>query len=327
MADGVDLDKPQQLRAGNIRCEKADSSSFKLPEELAPFRNDIVKAYNRGSFLELTDGTIARLESFAIARAGASEFPVWVLKFGPLSYFDFICTNLALTPTFKPVVLPKEVLEALGRHRQIIDSLDLSFHEILRCQRLGNGLTIHLNIIDTNGHLLVGRRPPHLSIYGGKLVTSVTGAVNWQKDQLGSAPDIFLAAIRETKEETGIRLNREDIVFYALGMQADQRHPLLLGAAKIKGNLAEAMGLGQDAWENEIFYYLDLEDIKTAAAVLRYGDWIPASAVAVALSLLDVHGYEKLARSLSKADKRSFRAWSQQTPWLSRQKQKFPLFA
>ncbi|MDI6908120.1 MAG: hypothetical protein QMC81_11630, partial [Thermoanaerobacterales bacterium] len=122
-------------------------------------------------------------------------------------------------------------------------------------------------------------------------------------------PDPFLAAVREAYEETGIRLARRDIRFFALGMQADQRHPLLLGEARIDGRLGELLRLGKDAWENERFYYLDLDNLAVCAAVLVYGDWLPASAVGVCLTLLRQYGYKRVAEALDGARKDHYRRW------------------
>ncbi|HHW41632.1 MAG TPA: hypothetical protein GXX19_10905 [Syntrophomonadaceae bacterium] len=289
LADGVDLDKPRRLSPAEIHCKEVESR-FKFPSDLLPYREKIVEAYSREGFLRLTDGQIVRLESFTLVFPRNDEPPEWILSFSPLSYFDFICTNLALTPTFKPVVLPAPVLDVLNKHRADVGQ-KMTFKEVLDCSHLGNGLTLHLNVVDADNKLLVGRRPKDLPIYGGKLVTSVTGAVSWNDRRCeGVPPDPFLAAVREAREETGIVLNRRHVFFYALGMQADQRHPLLLGAARLEDKLENVLITCRDAWENEVFYYLDLDDLDTCAAVLVYGDWIPASAVAVALSLLDRHG-------------------------------------
>ncbi|NPV54653.1 MAG: hypothetical protein HPY71_14255, partial [Firmicutes bacterium] len=205
-------------------------------------------------------------------------------------------------------------------HRANVEQ-KITFREVLDCSCLGNGLTLHLNVIDADNKLLVGRRPKDLPIYGGKLVTSVTGAVSWNDRRCeGVPPDPFLAAVREAREETGITLLKRDIFFYALGMQGDQRHPLLLGAVRLEDRLENVLKTCRDAWENEVFYYLDLDDLDTCAAVLVYGDWIPASAVAVALSLLDRRGYKSVEDAFNQAEQRKYKAWLSRTPWHRRKK-------
>ncbi len=309
MADGVDLDKPRVLGPGEMEF-RVEESSFVIPPELAREREAIVAAYSARTLSQLTDGTVARLESFSLLRTPGDEHPNWLLTFSPLSYFDFVCTNLALTGSVRLAALPREALAALSEHRRRVDGIPLSFHDSLAETRLGNGLTVHVNIIDADNNLLVGRRPANLSVFPSKLVASATGAVAWT-DRMAAElpPDPFLAAVREAYEETGIRLARRDIRFFALGMQADQRHPLLLGEARVDGRLGELLRLGKDAWENERFYYLDLDNLAVCAAVLVYGDWLPASAVGVCLTLLRQYGYKRVAEALDGARKDHYRRW------------------
>lgn len=309
MADGVDLDKPRVLGPGEMEF-RAEESSFVMPPELAREREAIVTAYSARTLSQLTDGTVARLESFSLLRTPGDEHPNWLLTFSPLSYFDFVCTNLALTGSVRLAALPREALAALNEHRRRVEGIPLSFQDSLAETWLGNGLTVHVNIIDADNNLLVGRRPANLSVFPGKLVASATGAVAWT-DRMAPElpPDPFLAAVREAYEETGIRLVRQDIRFFALGMQADQRHPLLLGEARVDGRLGELLRLGKDAWENERFYYLDLDNLAVCAAVLVYGDWLPASAVGVCLTLLRQYGYKRVAEALDGARKDHYRRW------------------
>jgi 8-oxo-dGTP pyrophosphatase MutT (NUDIX family) len=309
LADGIDLNAPHKLGPGEIICREA-TPSFSLPEELAAHRTEIIEAYSKKTLCRLTDGRIVRLEEFSLLRTPDDEYPNWLLKFSPLSYYDFVCTNLALTGSMRLTELPRDALAALNCFRKKIEKLPSDFQAVIADGRLGNGVTVHINVIDADQNLLVGRRPPNLSIFPGRLVTSVTGAVAWtDRAAEDLPPDPFLAAVREAREETGISLRRQDIRFFALGMQADQRHPLLLGEARIPGRLAELVRLSRDSWENERFYNLNLEELPLCASVLVWGDWLPASAVAVCLSLLSRHGYEKVEKALAGARKDLYRRW------------------
>ncbi|MEW5762504.1 MAG: hypothetical protein AB1776_04820 [Bacillota bacterium] len=309
LADGIDLDCPRLLGPDQISCSETESN-FRLEWELTKQREAIVEAYSRGALCHLTDGQIVRLENFSLLRVPGDEQPHWRLTFSPVSYYDFVCTNLALTGSMRLTELPGDALAVLRQFRREIDASPPDFHAVFSNRKLANGLTLHLNVIDIDHKLLVGRRPRNLSIFPDKLVTSVTGAVAWA-DRAGQdlPPDPFIAAVREAYEETGIELRRQDIRFYALGMQADQRHPLLLGEANIDARLADVVRLSKDAWENERFYYLDLDNLDLCASVLVYGEWLPASAVAVCLALLVRHGYRKVAEAFDGAQKNLFRRW------------------
>jgi 8-oxo-dGTP pyrophosphatase MutT (NUDIX family) len=310
LADGVDLDSPRLLGPAEIDCRETPST-FCLPAELRPFREAIVEAYSRRAVCRLTDGRIVRLERFSLARTPGDEYPNWLLDFSPTSYYDFVCTNLALTESMRLAELPRDALATLhGFRGALAREVPVDFKSIIGEKRLANGLTIHLNVVDADHMLLVGRRPRGLSIYPGKLVTSVTGAVAWADRQGGERPpDPFLAAVREAREEIGVDLRRTDIGFYALGVQADQRHPILLGEAVLLRRLGDSVRLSKDAWENEVFYQLDLQDLPLCAAVLTWGVWIPACAVAVCLALLRRHGYRKVEAALRQPRKDLYRRW------------------
>lgn len=310
LADGVDLNSPRLLGPAEIDCRETPST-FCFPAELRPFREAIVEAYSRGAVCRLTDGCIVRLERFSLARTPGDEHPNWLLDFSPASYYDFVCTNLALTESMRLAELPRDALAALHAFRDsLAREVPMDFQSIIGEKRLVNGVTVHLNVVDVEGVLLVGRRPRGLSIYPGKLVTSVTGAVAWGDRQAEDRPpDPFLAAVREAREEIGVDLRRADIGFYALGVQADQRHPILLGEAVLPRRLGDSVRLSKDAWENEVFYRLDLQDLPLCAAVLTWGDWIPASAVAVCLALLRRHGYGKVEAALREPRKDLYRRW------------------
>lgn len=313
LADGIDLNCPRLLGPDQISCSETESS-FRLERELTKMRDAIVEAYSRGARCHLTDGQLARLENFTLLRMPGDEEPHWRLTFSPVSYYDFVCTNLALTGSMRSAELPRDALEALKRFRHKIDASPRDFYAVLSNGQLANALTLHLNVIDVDNKLLVGRRPKNLSIFPDKLVTSVTGAVAWaDRAEDNLPPDPFIAALREAYEETGIELRRQDIRFYALGMQADQRHPLLLGEATIHARLADVVRLSKDAWENERLYYLDLDNLELCASVLVYGDWLPASAVAVCLALLVRHGHKKVAQAFDHPQKNLFRRWLNRT--------------
>lgn len=305
LADGPDLYEISGLRHADVVCRVVESR-FVLPDVLSGLQEAVVRDLDRGGRMKFFDGRIARLEGFAVSRApGSGERPQWQLDLSPLRYYDFVVTNLIRTPTFHPsAVTQKEVAAALERFQKQRSEQEADFFAVLGNPGLGNGLTVHLNIIDAQGQLLVGRRPGNIPVYPDRLVSSASGAVNWEhRRSPDEAPNPFVTAVREAREETGIRVDMNDVTFFAMVMQEDQKHPILLGEVILDHPLPrEGSSLPpKDLYENRDFFIFDLDDVDEVARWLRHEKWIPASAVAVCISLIKRHSLRKVEDALRRA--------------------------
>lgn len=325
LGDGLDLHEVAGLRYSDVVCREVESS-FVLPEVFSGLQAAVVQDLERGGRMKLFDGRIARLEGFKVSRVpGDGERPRWHLDLSPLSYYDFVVTNLIRTPTFHPsAVTQKEVAAALERFQRQRSEQEADFFAVLENRGLGNGLTVHLNIIDAQRQLLVGRRPGNIPVYPGRLVSSASGAVNWEhRRSPDEAPNPFVTALREAWEETGIQVDMNDVTFFAMVMQEDQKHPILLGEVILDHPLPrEGSSLPpKDLYENRYFFIFDLDDVDEVARWLRHEKWIPASAVAVCISLIKRHSLRKVEDALRRAARTRGRpALRRPAPWAAPQR-------
>ena len=306
-----------QLVTAEFPATSFDNRAMWADEEGSSLGQQLMKYYEDkdGGF---TNGLIARLESIEKVKDKSDNHTV-ILRMHSVNYFDFVATNLSWENRFRDT---PDTLDG-GRSLPAISDTDLlkrfraftgswpkefkSVEDALRCEYLANGITIHMNVIDSENNMLVGVRPKNMAIYSEALISSVSGAIVWNRDRIDKsmAPSPFVAAINEGLAEIGLELPIRDMRFFGLVMQKNQYHPILVGEVQLAEPISRVqMGMGEihDSEENEEFRPLSLSDLKMCAAVVKHGNWIPASQVAVALSLMVRHPPDRVTGYLSRKD-------------------------
>lgn len=209
------------------------------------------------------------------------EVPVLRLLFGPTDYFTQIITDLNVN---------NPVREKYAQATDITVSPVPEFSSILG---------ININVITSDGYIIVTERSPNLPVGAGKLHTSLAeGLLRPTDSDAQGAPNPFRCALRAGQEELGIVLAPENIEFTAFGVHPQLCQYSLIGWTRINEKKEEIDNLWQlavpkDKWENRRLLFIPCNP-KTIAQFISdtRNNWFSIGLSAVILSLFQLQ-YEK----------------------------------
>lgn len=180
----------------------------------------------------------------------------------------------------------------------------------LQSIKLGNEMAAVATFIlreENQRYLLLTQRGPDLHVYPNCLSTSVSGAMggaekwtDFSSGNQGYQPDPFLTIIRETKEELGVEVARDDVSLDALALQMLDMQMIFLMSGELsisRTELIKSWEESEDRMEIEepIFVPLELDQI---LSFIVYKEWSPISAMSVLVTLFKEFGQEVVEQKL-----------------------------
>ncbi len=172
-------------------------------------------------------------------------------------------------------------------------------------------LGVNLNVITKDNYLVITERSKSAKVAGDKFHTSVGENLLRPGDRgISNAPDPFLAVIRGAKEELGLNLNKENIIFTAFTVIPDFCQYSLIATLRIQETRAQVERIWhrvvpQDKWESRgLLFYQHHPDVIAQFVVSTWDRWFSVALTAVILSLED-EGY-----SSEEVDSAFLKAWS-----------------
>lgn len=209
------------------------------------------------------------------------EVPSLQLKFGPTDYFSQIITDLN-------VGNPVRDKYFANIQRSITEHPVPEFSTILG---------VNFNVITSDNYLVITERSQQAKVAGDKLHTSVGENLLRPKDSGASwAPDPFLALVRGAREELGITLDKDEIVFNTFTVVPDFCQYSLIATKRIPETHAQVDEIWHniipaDKWESRGLLFCTHNPESVAQFALKtWGKWFHLALAAIVLSLLDV-GY------------------------------------
>src|SRR5262249_462394 len=146
------------------------------------------------------------------------EVPTLRLKFGPTDYFSQVVTDLNIGDPVRE--------KYLATADSITERPVPEFSTILG---------VNLSVITADNYLVITERNRQAVVAGGKFHTSVGENLLRPKDSgVSYAPDPFLALMRGAKEELGITLNKDEIIFRTFTVAPDLCQYSLIATMRIQ---------------------------------------------------------------------------------------------
>jgi hypothetical protein len=258
-----------------------------LPPDLEEMRKNYarnVKEQKAKGILGLPyDSPMYKLREFDVGHRNiidGEEVPHLLLKFSPTDYFSQIVTDLNVGDPVREKYLARADL--------------ITQHPVPEFSTI---LGVNLNIITADNYLILTERSRQAKVAGGRLHTSVGENLLRPKDSgVSYAPDPFLALTRGTKEELGIILNKDEIVFRTFTVIPDFCQYSLIATRHILETHSQVEEIWRnvvpaDKWENRrLQFFPHHPDTIAQFVVSTWERWFHVALAAVVLSLLDV-GY------------------------------------
>src|SRR6266487_1901078 len=221
------------------------------------------------------------------------EVPNLRLKFSPTDYFSQIVTDLNVGNPVREKYRAKADLPITDRPIPEFSTI----------------LGVNLNVITADNYLVITERSRQANVAGGKLHTSVGENLLRPRDSgVTNAPDPFLALTRGAKEELGIALRKDDIVFKAFTVIPDFCQYSLIATLQIPQTHSQVDEIWHnvvpaDKWESRRLLFHQHHPDTIAQFVTRTWErWFHVALAAVVLSLVDVeYTWEEVDRAFLEA--------------------------
>jgi transcriptional regulator with XRE-family HTH domain len=235
----------------HIRCYYSDQEISFPPDILRLKKNlieDCAERKARGESYLPYNSLTYKLKSFDVGYrdiVNGQEIPVLNLFFGPTDYFTHCVTDLNVG---NPV-----------RDKYMRNAKDITAEPV---PEFATTVGINLNLITPEGYLILSERSSRTATEPRTFHTSVgEGFLRPGDAGPDGAPDPFHCAIRGTKEEIGISLNREDVEFNAFCVHQTRGQYSLFGWSRIKETKSQiemlrTFAVAQDKWENHTLHFL-----------------------------------------------------------------------
>jgi len=227
-----------------------------------------------------------------------------LLDFSTVQFFDLLSTNITFSPgnircinlwrclTLLPDFMKYYSLIAEHKRKILPGKIPTTIAEVLSNNRLANVLAVSTNVIDAQGRALIIKRTSKITISGSIYTVASTGTVV-EHDLVGDKSNVITrAAARETKEETGIDAQPENMKILDIILTRQKYQPTAVteytidDISKIIENISSAKDFKQETQEA---FVLDLNNKDTFFAVMTRLDFSPASAYSLELSFTQHH--------------------------------------
>jgi len=278
-----------------ISCLYDDERKFSFPTE---FRSSYTKALDRRlSQLRAKGATVFDGPSYSLRDCRIEVYdPIeeWTrleLLLGPLTYFDFLASNLSVpTGDLSPRIVGK-----------------LPFLEIADLP-LSNQLGINVSIVTADSRLVIQRRSRMVTHFAGQLANGVNATM--QRGMSGHVgdetedgiPDPILTIQRECREELGFTPDRDSVVIYGIAVEHQYFQPILIGEVRTPMSYDHLRSIAA-AWARDKFEYRQLEslplDPRTIARSLVTNHWVPICALTTVTTCVHHTTREDVTKALS----------------------------
>ena len=246
-----------------IRCSYSDQAISLLPE-LQRLKDDLVNECKekeaRGDTPIPYNSLTYKLKAFDVGYriiTQEEEIPILDLAFGPTDYFTHCVTDLNVHNRI--------------RDRYLRTAKDITTEPV---PEFATTLGINLNLITSDGYLIVTERSQKTETEPGTLHTSVgEGLLRPADAGVDGAPDLFRCAIRGALEELGLLLKREAIEFNAFCVHVERGQYSLFGWSKVKETKADVerlrvLSVPKDKWENRSLQFV-LYNLSSIVQLIR----------------------------------------------------------
>ena len=225
----------------------------KLPSEelqklCAKVRDDKIRTAQEQN-RTLYNGLLARIVDYTPIRDEREGFRGLDIRLRQTDYHTYLATNHAITSTFAEEVKRSDLLKA---ERQSATNL--------RDSVLANAIAVTLNVITTESdgtHRLIVQKRNLTKVAHGfryKWTASAAGMVNMPDDTSTTLPNpIFAAAIREIKQEIGLEVKADQVVFLGLVRDTDFFEVSFVGEVRVQQGYRTILGDIEDHFEADRF--------------------------------------------------------------------------
>ncbi|MCP4568799.1 MAG: hypothetical protein GY841_14575 [FCB group bacterium] len=279
-----------------LRCIVSESRLV-LPPEITVLRKRI-KERERikriKGLAHLWNGPQYALEKYAISRTALDERPEVTFSLQLTDYYTFQATVMSLDQEWGqanvPMTLRKKYLEGSNIYQPI--------------PFLANGFGIALTIISEDRKLVVTHRSEQCGARPGEIDVSVVESVHPGMDTSGptAVPDLYSTAIRGLREEVGIDLDPNEIIFFGFGVDLQYYQWNLIGMARISQTGEEILNCFSRGvhgkWEAKMLELVCFDPKSTLHIFKKTKSWSTAL-VAAYWSLVNEYGKKE---TLSAAD-------------------------
>lgn len=295
----IDGDGEHAYRPSSIRTI-VEEEPVDLPAEIAQLKHEIESRENEKRTQGLPaqwNGPFFALDRYAIGRSIPDEGLELTLVLRRSDYFSFQATVMSLDKN-----LMQPPAELTLRQRYLLGT-DLT----KPVPFLAQGFGVALVVISEDQKLIFSRRSHDAGARSGELdITFVEGVhPNFDRASDHPGPDFYRTAIRGAKEEVGLDLFANEIVFLGFGVDTEYYQWQLLGMARSRGTAREALEPRRRGtagkWEARRFELLDFNP-STVFEFLASEDLWAVGWVAVYWALVHEFGRRKVdevARKLS----------------------------
>ncbi len=265
-----------------------DDRKVPLLDEFARMKDnlivDIKKRMARGEANVPHNGAMYKLKEFDVGYReviDGEEVPILRLRFGPTDYFSQKVTDLNVG---------NPIREKYAKVADVTLSPVREFSSIVG---------VNLNIITSDGYLVIAERSKQTEVAAGRLHTSVAENLLRPTDAgSNGAPDPFRCAIRGIQEELGLVVDIGAIEFSAFGVQPELCQYSLIGWTRVRENQAEVeeirtQAIPKDKAENRRLIFVPCNPKSIAEFVFVNRDrWFAIGEAAAVLSLFQL-GYSR----------------------------------
>jgi 8-oxo-dGTP pyrophosphatase MutT (NUDIX family) len=171
----------------------------------------------------------------------------------------------------------------------------------LRGSLLANPLSVAVSLVIRdlrNEWLLIQRRNREKNFHGKQdFICAAAGMVSASRDVRSEEIDVYATACNELREETGLRVREEQVVFLALLRETTMREVGLVAEVEIEGSPARILGPRADNFESKGFMLCEATPEAFAAFIRQHGPierFAPMGAGAILFSLLRRFSSERI---------------------------------
>lgn len=269
-----------------------DNNPIVLPPDIQKIRESIEKremSKKRKGENYTWNGPLYALERYVIGRTVPGEQMEVIFTLRPTDYYNFLATVMNLdTNLLKPP-------HFLTIRKKYLDGHDLS----QPIPFLANGFGIALVVITGDRKMILTRRHNNVGARPGELDVSVVEGVHpvLDRSSIHYGPDLYKTAIRGAKEELGITLRDDEIIFLGFGVDIQYYQWNVLGVAYIDDPLSRVLedrSRGTSGkWETKIIEPIDFEP-HTVFSVIREEKMWATSIVAIYWALVHEYGKDRV---------------------------------
>jgi len=226
------------------------------------------------------NGPMYKLERFDVGIRevmDGEEVPILQLSFRPTDYYSQLVTDLNIgDPT----------------REKYAHSADITQRPI---SEFASILGVNINIITSDGYLIVTEKSNETHVAGGQLHTSVHENLLRPVDtDAKGAPEPFRCAVRGIQEEIGLVVSSGDVEYTAFGVYPDTCQYSLIGWIRVAETRQEvedvrSQAIPKDKFENRRLIFIPCNPVSVANFVFEYSDrWSSIGESSVVLSLFQL---------------------------------------